>query len=209
LSGTIEGFAKIGDDASTTCVSGDTGCVPFSLDGATVTIVEATGALDGYVGTGTYTYGDTFKLDDVVDAVNTVKNRVLGSSLRPTAASIPATMRLSLKQGAGSTVILRPAPARPGWKGVVSPRSPIVVVAPVAATCSVKLKAGSKKWTLPTATADSKGKATFKVTTTSLKAGATKLGVTLSKKPAVVATATCTKSGKTFTPKTENLKLSL
>lgn len=209
VKGTIEGFAKIGDAASLDCASGVTGCIPFSVDNARVTITEATGLLDGYVGTGTYSYGDTFVLDEVVTAVDTVKRRVLGSSVRSSAAASPATMNVSLRAGSGSAVILRPAPAKPGWRGVVTPLSPIVVAAPVGASCSVKLKNGVKSWQSTSAVVAATGRVAFALNSTTMSAAATKLNIKLKNKPVVDATVSCRIGLEALPVVTEKLKLSL
>ncbi len=207
IAGTIEGFAKVGDAATSTCAAGVAGCIPFSLDSVKVTITEATGRLDGYVGTGTYSYGDTFLLDEVTSAVTAVKNRVFKSGVRTSAVS-PATMNVSLQRGAGKTVILRPAPAKPGWRGVVTPSSPIIIAAPVGTSCSVALKVGTKKWQSAASVVPLGGKLAFAMSKTTLSAVESKIKLKLKTKPVVDATVTCRDGLVTFTA-TEKLKLSL
>lgn len=207
--GTVEGFAKVGDAASSTCIEGVSACVPFSLDGAVVTITEATGALDGYVGTGTYSYGDSFQLSDVVSAANTLKKRYAPSAVSSQSVATPAAMRLNFQQGAGLVSILRPAPANALARGILNPSTPVVIAAPRGASCTVQLKNGTKKWVSSPSKTGLNGKVSFAFTRTSLSSVASKIGVVLKSKPAVDLAATCSDGSTKLTPKTEKIKLSL
>lgn len=205
LKGTIEGWAVIGDAASSECAAGETACIPFSLSSSTkVTVTEATGALAGYVGSGTYSYADTFNLSTIVNSVNAIRDRISNLSV---SESTPASMNITFSRGSGRAVLLSPAPANGLARGVVSPTSPVVVAAPSGFSCKLQLKAGTKKWTSSSVTSAS-GSAKFSFTKTALeKITKNTLKVKIDSRPSVSATVTCSRGLAKFSTTPETLKL--
>ena len=204
LMGTIEGLASIGSASSKQCAADAVACIPFSLDGATVTVTDTTGALDGLVGSGSYAYADTFQLTGITDVIakfNATKKALgLGVRNRPQAVADTAAMKLTFAAGAGKSTILRPAPLKAGGQGIVSASEGVQVATAAGAKCSVTLANGAKKSTL-TATAGADGVAVVsysgtKLAATAKKIGAVKRGKTL---PTVTVTAACS-SGTTVIP---------
>ena len=204
LSGTIEGLANVGTKASEQCSPTAVACVPFSLDSVTVTVTDTTGSLDGLVGSGTYSYADTFQLTgitDMVDKFNATKKAMgLGIRNRPRVDPDQGAMKLTFAEGAGKSTILRPAPLKTGGQGIVAAGEGVQVATVAGAKCSITLANGAKKSTL-TATASADGVAVLGYSATTLKATAKKIGAVKRGKtlPTVTVTAACT-SGTTVIP---------
>jgi len=204
LSGTIEGLANVGTAASKQCAATTVACVPFSLDSVNVIITDTTGSLDGLVGSGTYSYADTFQLTDITGMVDkfTATKKALGLGIRnrPQAVADTAAMKLTFAEGSGKSTILRPAPLKAGGQGIVTAGEGVHVVTVAGAKCSVTLANGAKKSTVTT-TAGADGVAVIDYSATKLKAaakriGAVKRGRTL---PSVTVSAACS-SGTTVIP---------
>ncbi len=204
LSGTIEGLANVGTKASQQCSASAVACVPFSLDSVTVNVTDTTGALDGLVGSGSYSYADTFQLTGITDIVDkftaTKKAMGLGVRGRPRVDPDQGAMKLTFAEGAGKSIILRPAPLKSGGQGIVTAGEGIHVATVAGAKCSITLANGSRTSTLTT-TAGADGVAVVSYTATKLKAAAKKIGAVKRGKtlPSVTATAACS-SGTTVIP---------
>ena len=204
LSGTIEGLANVGSSASKQCAASAVACVPFSLDSVNVTITDTTGSLDGLVGSGTYSYADTFQLEGITDIVDkfTATKKALGLGIRnrPQVDPDQGAMKLTFAEGSGKSTILRPAPLKAGGQGIVTAGEGVHVATVAGAKCSITLSNGARKSTL-TATAGADGVAIVNYSAVKLKAEAKKIGAVKRGKtlPSVTATAACT-SGTTVIP---------
>lgn len=204
LSGTIEGLANVGTSASKKCAATTVACVPFSLDSVNVIITDTTGSLDGLVGSGTYSYADTFQLTGITGMVDkfTATKKALGLGIRnrPQAVADTAAMKLTFAEGSGKSTILRPAPLKAAGQGIVTAGEGVHVATVAGAKCSVTLANGAKKSTLTT-TAGADGVAVIDYSATKLKAAAKKIGAVKRGRtlPSVTVSAACS-SGTTVIP---------
>ena len=167
MNGTVEGAAVVG--AAAPCEgAAENSCVGLSAN-TKVTVTSATGELKGYVGSGTYTFQDSFTLPEINDSLGQVGS-VLGksavSAFRLTAQAIGSagSMSITFVPGAAKTEILYPAVVA-GSKSSLGKNATYGAVSSPKAKCTFTAVKGNKQFALPVVTANAQGATTTKVLT--------------------------------------------
>lgn len=178
LHGTVEGTIDVMSSLTdTTLCNGRTTitCVPIELPDAVVTVTSASGGLEGYVGSGTFSFENQFtlarmetllKMAGDVDAFSTVRTR---APLAAAKTGKIADLRLNLKPGSGAAQLLRPF-IKPGARvATIANGQSIVAVAAPNANCAFSAKRGSGAWkAIGSKRANSNGESTLALSGTVL-----------------------------------------
>lgn len=155
LQGTVEGTIDVMSSLTdTTLCNGRTTitCVPVELPDAVVTVTSASGALEGYVGSGTFSFENQFtlarmetllKMAGDVDAFSGIRTRVSVATAKTGKIS---DLRLNLEPGSGAAKLLRPF-VEPGTRvaTIANGQAMLAVTAPNA-MCAFSAKRGSSAW---------------------------------------------------------------
>lgn len=159
LSGSVSGAVKVtaSDDAVACQGSADPTCIPISLTDAVVKITNATGKLDGYTGTGTYTFTDLFSLESIDGKINAIKSAAkissvratrVGSTMVRTTAVGSESMTLNLGRKAAAPVIVHPNKAADATKATIAKNAKLTIAATKGAACVLTAKVGKKSTTV-------------------------------------------------------------
>ena len=164
MNGTVEGSAVIG--AAAPCEGAvENSCVGIVAD-TKVTVTSGTGELKGYVGSGTYTFQDSFTLPEINDSLGQVgsalgKSSVSAFRLAPRVAGSAGTMNISFVPGAPKTEILYPAVVA-GAKSAFGKNATYAAVSSPKAKCVFTAVKGAKQFALPAVIANAQGATTTK-----------------------------------------------
>ena len=160
----VEGSAGAGETAPCEGAT-DRSCVGIVAD-TKVNVTSATGALKGYVGSGTYSFQDSFTLPSINENLGQVGSLLGKSSVRayrsvPQATGNAGVMKIAFVPGTAKTEILYPAVAA-GTKTIFGKNATYAAVSSPKAKCVFTAVKGAKQFALPALTANAQGATTTK-----------------------------------------------
>jgi hypothetical protein len=191
----VEGSAGGGETAPCEGAT-DRTCVGIVAD-TKVIVTSATGALKGYVGSGTYSFQDSFTLPSINENLGQVGSLLGKSSVRayrsvPQAMGNAGVMKIAFVPGAAKTEILYPAVVA-GTKTIFGKNATYGAVSAPGAKCTFTAVSGKRQFVLPSVTANAQG-ATATKTLTSAQATAMAKSLRLKEGSAIVLRAKCGKA---------------
>ena len=163
----VEGSAGAGETAPCEGTT-DRTCVGIVAD-TKVIVTSATGALKGYVGSGTYSFKDSFTLPSINENLGQVGSLLGKSSVRsyrsvPQVTDNTGVMKIAFVPGAAKTEILYPAVIA-GTKTVFGKNATYGAVSSPKAKCVFTAVKGAKQFALPAVTANAQGATATKLLT--------------------------------------------
>ncbi len=176
----VEGSASAGEVAPCTGAT-ERSCVGIAAD-TKVKVTSATGALKGYIGSGTYSFQDSFTLPSINENLGQVGSLLGKSSVRayrsvPQATSNVGVMKIAFVPGAAKTEILYPVIVA-GQKTIFGKDATYGAVSSPKARCVFSAVKGVRQFALPAVTANAQGATIAKKLTAAQANGMTKaLGI--------------------------------
>lgn len=197
IAGTVTGTLNIGNPTTNPSCGGQTSptCIPVGLSTAEVTVSSGSGALAEAVGSGTYSFNDSFKLSSIDSALSMVgASSIRSMSQRPAIGANADELKISLSAGRHQVKTT----AANGGAISVKTGTQIVITSSPTATCKVTVTFKKKTVTLASPTMSAFGSATYSVSSSAVR----KIKSTGAKKNTKLSMTTSCKLGtKTATSK--------